>query len=803
MSARHPALRFTLLFAAGIILASRVSVSPVLLFAAASVLILLSISLFFNVKPQYRSDVLLQCSIVILGGLLQTIQRSDLRARELDPSISDEPIVMFGSVDSEPAIKERRISFVLYADSIVRDHRKSRDRRRVMITLRTLSTEHYDNEIEFGKKIELHGKLEPFPFQRNPGEFDYGKYMELNDIQGTASIKGLQSVRVIGNDKGISFQTLIYSIQHKLYSIIDRLHSSEHAGFLKGIIFGYRADIPPDVKQSFIDTGTIHILAVSGSNVAFVAFVLFSVLGFFRLPRRAVGISVVLGLIVYMLITGSNASVVRATIMAIVLICGSLLERKADIYNSISTAALIIIIWNTNALFDVGFQLSFAAVISIVFFYPRLESFINILPERFHSIKIVLKLSAVSLAAQLGTVPFTAYYFGRVSIVSLIANIPVVPISGLNTFIGFTELFFFFISRWMAGLYAAVNDLLVWLLLGFVKQASIIPFAYLEAWHFNTMFIVFYYMIVLCVFYMNRPHVSAFMVILVLTFGNYLLFKDIWFGMHRTLNVTAMDVGQGDAILIEFPNGKRMLIDTGPRSKQFDAGERVIVPFLKRKGITDIDYLLITHPHSDHIGGALAVLKSIHIDTIIASNINSADAKWNEIVEAAKKNNIGIRAAQSGDQIQIYKDSRAYILAPDSNVTVDKNLNNSSVVLKIIYRHSSILFVGDQEIQAEEKITPRYGKFLLSEILKVGHHGSITSTGEVFLNAVHPLKAVISVGMHNQFRHPSPFTLNRLKARSIDIERTDKSGAIVLVSDGMKWTQEEWRKMPLSMRITK
>jgi competence protein ComEC len=802
MSARRPALRFTLLFAAGIILASIVSVSPVLLSAAASFLILLSISLFHKVKTQHLSAVLLQCSIVILGGLLQTIQRSDFHARELDPAISDEPIVMFGSVDSEPVIKERRISFVLYADSIIRDRRITSDRRRVMITLRTLNEEHYHNEIEFGKKIELHGKLEPFPFQRNPGEFDYGKYMELNDIQGTASVKGLQSVKVIGNDNVISFQASIYSVQHKLYTIIDRLHTPDHAGFLKGIIFGYRADIPPDVKQSFIDTGTIHILAVSGSNVAFVAFVLFSVLGFFRLPRRAVGISVILGLIVYMLITGSSASVVRATIMAIVLICGTLLERKADIYNSISTAALIIIIWNTNSLFDVGFQLSFSAVISIVFFYPRLESFIKILPERFHRIKIVdvvLKLSAVSLAAQLGTVPFTAYYFGRESIVSLIANIPVVPISGLNTFIGFTELFFFFISRWMAGLYAAVNDLLVWLLLGFVKQASIIPFAYLEAWHFNIMFIVFYYLIVLGIFYINKPHVSAFMIILVLSFGNYLLFKNIWIGMHPTLNVTAMDVGQGDAILIEFPNGKRMLIDTGPGSKQFDAGERVIVPFLKRKGITDIDYLLITHHHSDHIGGALAVLKSIHIDSIIASRINSAETKWSEVVETAKNKNIGIRAAQIGDQIQIDKDSRVYILGPDSNMTADKNLNNSSVVLKIIYRHSSILFVGDQEIQAEEKITSRYEKFLLSEILKVGHHGSITSTGEVFLNAVHPLKAVISVGMHNQFRHPSSFTLNRLKARSIEIERTDRSGAIVLLSDGMKWTQEEWRKMPTSL----
>ena len=666
-----------------------------------------------------------------------------------------------------------------------------------MIMIRFDKKDHYKEGIEFGKKIEMNGTLEPFPFQRNPGEFDYGKYLGMNDIQGVVTVKGLDNVRIYGMADGNAFQALTYSIQQNLYRIIDRLHSPRHASFLNGIIFGYRADISSDVKQSFMDTGTIHILAVSGSNVAFVAAIFFSILGFLRLPRKAVGGLAILGLVAYMLVTGSSASVVRATIMAIVLLCGTLFERKADIYNTISIAALILLFWNTNTLFDVSFQLSFAAVISIVYFYPRLEALIKKIPERFEEIKgvdAVLKLFAVSLAAQLGTVPFTAYYFGRVSIISLVANIPVVPISGLNTFIGAAEIMFYPISPWIAKLYAATNDFLVWFLLGFVKQAASVPFAYFEAWHFNVVFVVGYYILVIGVFNLKLPHVRAWLLIVILMLSNYALYSNIWFLTPPKCTITAIDIGQGDAILIEFPNNKRMLIDTGPLSQKFDAGERTVVPFLKRKGISKLDYLLITHPHIDHFGGAGSVLKSLRVDTIIMASFATNNHQVKDVLEIAEARHTGEKIVRTGSQIQIDSNARVYVLHPDSNHVAEKNPNNSSVVVKIIYGNSSAMFVGDAEVATEQRIMPRYGAFLSSDILKAGHHGSITSSSEEFLKVVHPRIALISVGNHNKFRHPSPFTIWRLKANSIDIKRTDKLGAIVFESDGAKWIQKEWRQ---------
>ena len=796
MLKRRPALRFVLLFAVGILLSEWVSLPSIWLLSLSIVLVLLSTILFWLKKQQFVAVISLHCSVVLLGLLLQTLQHLDFKSCELEPSIADESVTLFGTIDSEPIRRDRRISCVVRTDSIFRVRSIEQDSRRVMVMFRLDKGETFPEEMEFGRKIKLRGSLVPFPFQRNPGEFDYGKYLTLNDIQGVVSIKGLCQVRVNENKDTNPLKTWTYSVQRSLYHIVDSLHSPQHAGFLKGIIFGYCADIPPDVKQSFLDTGTIHILAVSGSNVAFVAFIFFSLFGFFRLPRRAVGGAAIGGLIIYMLLTGSSPSVVRATIMAIVILCGTLFEHKADIYNSISVAAMILLLWNTNTLFDVGFQLSFSAVISIVYFYPRLELLIKKIPERFEEIKavdMILKLFAVSLAAQLGTIPFTAYYFNRVSIISLIANIPVVPISGLNTFIGSAEVMFYFISPWIAKLYAVSNDFLIWFLLGFVKHAASVSFAYVETWHVSSVLAIGYYVAVLGVFNVHRVRVRAWILILLLVVGNVVLFSDLWTRAHTKLTVTMIDVGQGDAILLEFPNGKRMLVDTGPSSQRFDAGERTIVPFLNRKGIKKLDYLLITHPHSDHIGGVRSILKSFRVDTLAMTTFYSENRLIREALQVAQERNVGVKAMFAGSQIQIDPNARAYILYPRQDLCVERNANNSSIVLKALYGKSSMLLVGDAEIIVEQRMILRYAAFLSNDILKVGHHGSISSTSEEFLNIVHPQKALISVGNHNKFRNPSSFTVRRLMAHAVEIERTDKSGAIILENDGKQWVQREWR----------
>ena len=248
---------------------------------------------------------------------------------------------------------------------------------------------------------------------------------------------------------------------------------------------------------------------------------------------------------------------------------------------------------------------------------------------------------------------------------------------------------------------------------------------------------------------------------------NYVVYADLWHRWYPKLVTTFIDVGQGDAILIEFPNGKCILIDAGSSSLRYDAGEKVIVPFLKRKGITKVDYLLTTHPHSDHIGGVKSILRSIPVDMLVMDSLVFTNRMSREILEIAKSMNIGIATLWSGRKIEVDSNVRVYILNPNRDEIPDRNLNNNSLVLKVVYGNTSMLFVGDVETVVEQKMISHYGSFLLSDILKVGHHGSLTSTSDNFLQTVQPKNAIISVGMHNRFNHPSPFILKRLAALSV------------------------------------
>lgn len=796
MVRRRPALRFALLFAAGILLASRVFCPPVWMFILTASGVLFCLVLSRN-NRQIAASIVLQCSIVVLGILLQTLQRSDFQRRELTSTVANEWVGLFGSIESEPVRQDSRITYVVVTDSIARQEAIVPVSRRIMVVQYLANGEHPSENLLLGRRVKVEGILSPFPFQRNPGEFDYAKYLALQEIEGVVVVKGKHHITGLGNSTVRSLRTYLYTVQHALHQSIDDLHGPRHSSFLKGIVFGYRGEIPADVKQSFIDTGTIHILAVSGSNVAFVAFILYSFFGFLRLSRRIVGVLTILGLVSYMVITGSSPSVVRATIMAIVIICGTLFERKADIYNSISVAALLLLFWNTENLFDVGFQLSFAAVLSIVFFYPRLELLVKRIPEKYEEIKridVVFKLFAVSLAAQLGTIPFIVYYFGRISIVSLVANIVVVPMSGLSTFIAAAEIGFSFLSHGIAHLYAAANDFLVWFLLGFVKQAASVSFAYLETWQMSPAVAIAYYAFVLGVFHIHRAHIRTWMLILVLAVGNGVLCADIWSAAHSILRVTCIDVGQGDALLLDFPNGKRMLIDAGPSSRRFDAGARTIVPLLKRKGVARLDYFLITHRHSDHIGGAASVLQSLQIDTLLAASPDSGGGWGKRIFEIAKMRNVWIKILNTGQQIQIDDRVRLYVLNPSAGEAKEETHNNTSIVLKVVYGGSSILLEGDAEAAVEKRMAARYGVFLASDAFKAGHHGSASSTCEEFIGTVRPRTAIISVGTNNGFGHPSRSTLQMLARHSIDVHRTDKSGAVILESDGIRWKHREWQQ---------
>ncbi len=792
MFKNRPALRFVLLLVAGILLAHEISPGESSALLVCVVFLATSLAGVILKRPLFANAALHLC-VVSLGFLLQSYHQDRSHTRIVEAAGLEEPVVIEGSVDGDLVRQENAYRFTLSSENLVRQGEISETDRRYLVIARK-----YLNSLQGvvpGVSVRLQGALQRMPMARNPGEFDYGRYLRLNDIHGVVILKESDSLKVY--ESGAStFHGLVGRVQKALYGALDRHHEKEHSSFIKGVVLGHREDISFEMKQSFMDTGTIHILAVSGSNVAVVALAFYSVLGLFRFPKTATTLAVIAALLGYMIITGLSPSVIRATIMAVVVLVGMALERKTDVYNSLAVAAGMLLLWDSNYLFDVGFQLSFAAVLSIVYFYPLFAAFIKRIPDWLEEIKgidSVLKLFAVSLAAQIGTLPFTAYYFGRVSVVSILANLIVVPLSGLNTLLGIATMSFSFVSDFVASSYAALNTVFVSFLLGFVKVASQVPFAYVETNHVSLSTALFYYIGVFLVFNISDPSFVKKMAVAFLILANVLTFDKIVARAFPKLTVTMLDVGQGDAIIVEFPNGKTLLVDAGPKIWHYDAGEKIVSRFLKRRGFSSLDAVLISHPHMDHFGGLQSVFLNVNVARIIEGLAPPDTGVYFNYMKAASEKGATILQTGLGKVLTMDEDVRIYVVHPTGSEDIASNENNSSVVFKLEYGHTSMIFTGDAETEAETKLAKRYGSFLRSQVLKAGHHGSSTSSSDLFVRTVRPRAAMVSVGLNNKFRHPSPEVLGRMKQDGIDVARTDEEGAIIFQSNGKKWERVHWR----------
>ncbi len=792
---KRPAIRFLLLLVTGILLASQINVLASWCVIAFAILYCITLGLLCRLASHPVVNLFTGLLVILMGFSLQSRQREAAAEMTLSP-VDEDRIYVSGWIDGEPVRQEKKTTFVVKTDLIRWAGRDDAVRRRILTTLKGKDEGDNNSRLECGTRIVAKGMLQPFPFPRNPGEFDYGRYLTLNDIQGMVTIDGSQDLAITRESSLSNFNALVGAMQRKLYGLIDRFHSAEHASFLKGVILGYRADLSTEIKQSFMNTGTVHILAVSGSNVAVVVLIIYSMFGFLRLPKKLTGFGTIIGIVLFTFITGASPSVVRAGIMATVILLGTMFERRTDIYNSLSVAAIIILLLDTNSLFDVGFQLSFAAVLSIVYFYPILVKFISLIPERFEEIKAIdylFKLLAVSLAAQIGTLPFTAFYFGRVSLVSLVANLIVVPLSGLNVLLGIATVAVSSISSFGASCYAALNGVAMWFLLGFVKVAGSVPYAYVETARFEPLHAMLYYGLVATLFHVANPSIVKWGIAASLIVLNLLMYRAILHNHAKALSVTVIDVGQGDAILVELPNGRNILIDAGQKQFKYDAGERFILPLLKRKGIGSLDAILITHSHSDHIGGIPFLVKNLPVTELMEADVKASSSLYREVKELCSEERIRIHDLQRGMRISIDSTVRLYVLHPKTTETLNKSLNNTSVVVKLVYGKTSMLLVGDADNEAEDQIDKCYGDFLDSDILKVGHHGSKTSSGERFVRYLSPAVSLISVGIRNKFGHPSPAIIERLTTMNSQVRRTDREGALVYESDGQQWRNIEWK----------
>ena len=630
----------------------------------------------------------------------------------------------------------------------------------------------------------------------NPHEFDYRAYLEGRNIYFEAFLEDAGDVIVYPRDAG-SISLLMGDMQDLISSHFHKYLTPRSAGILSALILGEKSEIEETTRNDFANTGVIHVLAVSGLHVGYVSLILITIFGLLRLPHQIQMGSVIAGLIFYVGLTGAAPSVMRASIMASLMIIGGLLERKSDILNLLASAAFIILLISPAQLSNIGFQLSFLAVLSIVIFFPIFKKLVSGLPISETSgigklLYPILDLFLVSLAAQLGTLAITIFYFHKIPIISMVANLVVVPLIGVIVATGMSFLILGSIFPLLAQLWAATIEGAIDFMLWFVQICAQVDWAYINMRSIHHFELILLLVGTFSIAIIQYRKVIKLWVILVLCWIAIQTWQSLLTSQH--LELVVLDVGQGDAILIHAPNGNTILIDAGLRFGGKDMGEDVILPYLKFRNWPKIDILVLTHPHNDHIGGAQYLIENIEVGKVLMPDIEYESYGYNMLCNIIASKNIPASPVFAGYMDSTLKPIYFRVTGPKwyDHSSRPSNINNTSIVVQLFYGESSVLLTGDGEETIEHDQLPLSG-LLKSDMIKAPHHGSKTSSSQEYINLVQPQVCLISLGMKNKFRHPSKVTLERYMKLESEIHRTDLEGAQIYRSDGSIWYRDEWK----------
>jgi len=796
---KYPLIGFVIIFIAGIIVQSvfNYEITFIIILAAAFLVATITFKLIQHNKTEYLKNCALYLTVLFFGAAYFCIFGiGEVKYPFEKPKIKGARIV--GSIDDIDLKREGRLSFTVITDSVIIQNEVR------PVTITTLCSV-YDNErkllklyndLAIGYEISLKGIIQKPRDERNPGEFDHEKYLYSKEISAVCNAYSADSLRIVSYTKK-NIPDFISQIRKSISHRIGMLHNHTTSGILRGLLLADRGLIDYEIKSEFVNAGVIHVLAVSGLHVGYIVLIFAALFNRFNIRLKL--ILTMIGLLFFLIITGSPPSVFRATVMAGVLLVGKLSGRDYNSINAISLAALIILLINPEELFNPGFQLSFSAVLSIIILYPYLSRLINRWKIKTNIFRWLLLFFAVSLSAQIGTLPFTLVYFNKLSVVALLANLIVIPMIGIIVAMAFLVLFISVISFGFAAIMAQTTELFTYTLYLFVHMIGDEKFSYIMINQFSLFDAIVFYGILMLLFYIfiqvKKPFAVIISVFLSLILAALLMRIDNYKLMpENILSVMAIDVGQGDSFLIKFPNGKTALVDAGNKTTYFDNGGRIIIPLLDKLEIDTLDYAFVSHVDSDHYKGFESLITKKRIRNIYKPPVDtssSSDVDFEELL-----NEYNYKPEYYSKKYFSLENTRIYVLNDTiNNYFGNRKSNDRSGIFKLVYGNTSFLFTGDAEVKVEKDYATQYGTFLRSDVLKAGHHGSRTSTGDEFLKLVNPKIALISAGIGNSFNHPHPLILKLLKENGTKILRTDVMGAVLLQSDGEEIRNIDWKRM--------
>ena len=638
----------------------------------------------------------------------------------------------------------------------------------------------------------------------NPGRFDYVRYLAQKGIHITGVINSSRDILIL--EKGCLSPPilLIEEIREKIKeALIHSFGNSPSEALIETLLLGEKKRLSQNYIDIFNRAGVAHILAISGLHMGMIAFFfyfLFKLIQKISLRwmlyvdiRKVAAILTFIPVILYLFISGARISALRAAIMIFTFLFAIIFNRDREPLDALAVAAFFILIFSPSSIFTVSFQLSFICVFFILYLVPKWTFLLKAEELRSGFLKIGIKklifFLFTSASAIIGASPLTIFYFHRFSPIALVSNIFIIPLVGLAVlpFILIGS-FFLFIYFKIGILFFKLAIFFSYVVINLAKIFASLPFGsfFVYPFHLPELFLV--YLLIFLIIHIRKDKkwfaifsitLSFFIILYSWPWIRPLFFKD--------LTITFLDVGAGDAILIEFPKGKKMVIDAGGTiHKRWDIGEKVVVPFLWYKKIKDIDFLVLSSFGYEHAGGLPAIFKSFKVKEFWFPNsygLKGLDPfLFNKLLVSNSKI---IPMDMKSPDVLIDNVKVSFLWPPHDikNLPFKFSSNDDSLVIKLKYKDNTFLFTGDIT-KRTEKILIKNGDALKVDLLKVPNHGSLYSSSDIFLDKVEPKIGVITGGTVRLVRYSHPRLFRRYKKRGIKLISTQREGAIIVRSNG-------------------
>jgi competence protein ComEC len=708
-----------------------------------------------------------------------------------------------------------------------------------------------------GAAARVTGGLELPGDAGNFGAFDYRNYLQQQGIYWQLTVKGTDSVTILSAKTPWSMKPLrmLDDLRSAIGGLMDQLFPDGDSGYMKGLVVGIRSDLDPEQFNNFAKLGLTHVLAISGLHVGVVIFLLLQIGAWLRLTReRSLDMTIAM-MPVYMMVTGASPSVVRACLMAMLALWLARRHALKDGLHLISASAVVMLVWNPLLIEDVSFQLSFIVTLGLLLFVPTVTESIPI-PWRW-----LRGALAVAVTAQVVSFPLTVYYFHAVHLLSLPTNLILVPfISFIVMPLGMAAIAMG--ALWLpAGVLparmATLGNQLTFRIVDWLSDFTSLRTVWPQC---SWLWVVVAYLLMGLVIVLLKKRLahqrekewwSRHLIIgssgdsgetltaplveeQTYSYGGnrkwvsyklgFAILVLVWFlwgyqpaFMDHSATISFINVGQGDCILIRTGAGKHILIDTGgtvsfrkpgeewrDRRDPYEVGLKLLVPLLLKRGIRELDALVLTHLDADHIGGAQAIIGNIPVRSILFNGTLKHSPVADRLFQLALGKGIPCYPVHTPMEWNVDQSTRLSALypieeqtSPGGAIEIEDNQNEISIVLLLTVYGRHFLLPGDLEAEGEAAIVmaehgkenhsnSRSSSLVDIDVLKAGHHGSKTSTTQTWLDYWNPSETVISVGRNNSYGHPHPTVLERLKASDSRIFRTDRDGEVQyrILADG-------------------